>query len=64
MKKRNNGGFSWNTFLGLTAEKRKISRMLGMPLTKGGRQRKAGAGGFWAAIFTILFDQLKGEKKL
>jgi len=56
MKKRNNGGFSWNTFLGLTAEKRKISRMLGMPLTKGGRQRKAGAGGFWAAIFTILFD--------
>lgn len=56
MKKRNNGGFSLNTLLGITAEKRKISKMIGMPMTKSGRQRKAGDGGFWAALFTILFD--------
>lgn len=52
----NKGGFSLATLLGITAQKRKISRMIGMPLTKSGRQRKAGAGGFWAALFTILFD--------
>lgn len=52
----NKGGFSWKTFLGLRAAKSKISRKIGIPLTKGGRQRKAGAGGFLSLLFTLFFD--------
>lgn len=48
----NNGGFSWKTFLGLTAEKRKLSRKLGIPLTKTGRNASLGA---W--IIKILFGK-------
>lgn len=43
MKKRNNGGFSWSVFFGLAAEKRKISRIIGIPLTKSGRKAKLGS---------------------
>ena len=38
----NKGGFSWNRLLGITKEKQKISRTIGIPLTKSGRQRKFG----------------------
>lgn len=41
-KKHNLGGFSIGTFLGITAVKRNISRSIGIPLTKGGIQRKVG----------------------
>ena len=53
----NSGGFSWKTFFGLTGAKRKASRAIGMPFTKGGRQRKAGAGNLMALLFTIFFDR-------
>src|SRR2546428_10864157 len=34
--------FSWKRALGISAAKGKISRAIGIPLTKSGRQRKAG----------------------
>ena len=34
--------FSWKRALGISSAKGKISRALGIPLTKSGRQRKAG----------------------
>ena len=34
--------FSWRRALGISAAKGKLSRQLGIPLTKGGRQRKVG----------------------
>ena len=52
----NRGGFSWKRFFGLSASKAHISRKIGIPFTKGGRQRKAGAGGFLALLFTMFFD--------
>lgn len=36
------GGFSWKRALGVTAAKRKISKTIGIPLTKSGRQQKLG----------------------
>lgn len=38
----NRGGFSWKRALGVTKAKTKISRATGIPMTKSGRQRKAG----------------------
>jgi len=38
----NLGGFSWKRALGLSAAKARLSRRIGIPLTKGGRQRKLG----------------------
>ena len=32
----NRGGFSWNRFLGISAAKSKLSRSIGIPLTKSG----------------------------
>jgi len=55
MKKINNGGFSWSTLLGLTEEKRRISRKIGIPLTKSGRKYAAGNGNIWAMIINLLF---------
>ena len=39
----NKGGFSWRRFVGISAFKAKISRQIGIPLTRSGRQRKLGA---------------------
>lgn len=39
----NLGGFSWNRLLGISAAKSRISRKIGIPLTRSGRQRKFGA---------------------
>ncbi|STY28075.1 Uncharacterised protein [Legionella wadsworthii] len=39
----NRGGFSWKRLIGLSALKAKISRTIGVPLTKSGRERKLGA---------------------
>ena len=36
-------GFSWKRFFGITKAKTKLSRKIGIPLTKSGRQRKIGA---------------------
>lgn len=39
----NKGGFSWKRFIGVTRVKQNISRKIGIPLTRSGRQRKLGA---------------------
>lgn len=39
----NRGGFSWSRFLGISAFKARVSRRIGIPLTRSGRQRKLGA---------------------
>ena len=39
----NIGGFSWKRLLGITAFKSRISRKVGLPFTKTGRERKVGA---------------------
>ena len=36
------GGFSWKRAVGLSAAKARLSRRIGIPLTRGGRQRKLG----------------------
>lgn len=50
----NRGGFSWKRLIGLSAAKSRVSRSIGIPLTKGGRQRKIGrlvtGGGCLVAI--------------
>ena len=38
----NKGGFSWKRLLGISAAKSKVSRAIGIPLTRSGRQRKIG----------------------
>ena len=38
----NKGGFSWKRAIGITKMKSNISRSIGIPLTKSGRQRKIG----------------------
>lgn len=40
------GGFSWKRVVGITRVKQSVSRKVGIPLTKSGRQRKVGAI-FW-----------------
>jgi hypothetical protein len=50
------GGFSWRRALGLSAAKARLSRRIGIPLTKGGRQRKLGrivSGG--GCLLVLLF---------
>ncbi|MCX7835204.1 MAG: hypothetical protein N2450_03925 [bacterium] len=39
----NRGGFSWKRFVGISRVKSNISRKIGIPLTRSGRQRKVGA---------------------
>jgi hypothetical protein len=38
----NKGGFSWKRLLGVSAAKSRISRSIGIPLTRSGRERKIG----------------------
>ncbi len=52
----NKGGFSLKRFFGWSASKARASRKIGIPFTKGGRQRKAAAGGLLALLFTMFFD--------
>lgn len=51
----NKGGFSWSRFLGISAYKARISREIGIPLTRSGRQRKLGAFTEKILIFFALF---------
>lgn len=41
-RKKGIPGFSWKRVSGLSAAKAKLSRQLGVPLTRAGRQRKVG----------------------
>jgi hypothetical protein len=47
------GGFSWKRAIGLSAAKARLSRRLGVPFTKSGRQRKIGrmVVGLFAWVF-------------
>jgi hypothetical protein len=38
----NRGGFSWKRLSGISSAKARLSRQLGIPLTRSGRQRKLG----------------------
>jgi hypothetical protein len=38
----NRGGFSWKRLIGISAAKGRLSRSLGVPLTRSGRERKIG----------------------
>ncbi len=38
----NKGGFSWKKLSGYSAAKSKVSRKIGVPLTKSGRNQKVG----------------------
>lgn len=60
----NRGGFSWKRFTGVSAAKARLSRRIGIPLTRSGRQQKIGrmvtGGGcmvvvLCAAAMPILF---------
>jgi hypothetical protein len=38
----NKGGFSWKRFIGISQAKANISRKIGVPLTRSGRNQKIG----------------------
>jgi hypothetical protein len=50
----NFGGFSWKRAIGLSAAKARLSRRIGIPLTRSGRQRKVGA-----FVSRLLFGWLR-----
>lgn len=50
----NMGGFSLRRLVGITAAKQRVSRAIGIPLTRSGRQRKVGA-----AVTKLLFGKRK-----
>ncbi|WP_165485127.1 hypothetical protein [Legionella rowbothamii] len=56
----NRGGFSWKRFIGISAFKAKISRKIGIPLTKSGRQRKLGAF-VMKIIYSFAMKLIKGK---
>jgi len=53
----NKGGFSWKRLSGISGAKSNISRKIGIPLTKSGRDQKIGrivSGGCLSIIVIIL----------
>lgn len=48
----NKGGFSWKTFLGITAAKRKFARKTGIPTSKTGVEQKIGR-----TILNLIFGK-------
>jgi hypothetical protein len=46
--------FSWKRATGLSAAKAKLSRQIGIPLTRSGRQRKIGAATGCAVPFAFV----------
>ena len=61
----NKGGFSWKRFTGISAAKARLSRQIGIHLTKSGRERKIGrmvtGGGCLIVILVplLIFTFLK-----
>ncbi len=39
----NRGGFSWRRLLGISEFKARVSRQIGIPLTRSGRRQKLGS---------------------
>ena len=58
----NRGGFSWKRFLGISAAKSRLSRSIGIPLTRSGRQRKLGAalGCAWPLVGMVVVTVAAG----
>lgn len=54
----NRGGFSWKRLLGVSAAKSRLSRQIGIPLTRSGRQRKMGAAMGCATLIITMFIML------
>ena len=53
----NLGGFSWKRAIGLSAAKARLSRRIGIPLTKSGHQRKLGklvSGGGCLVVLAVM----------
>jgi hypothetical protein len=53
----NLGGFSWKRAVGISAAKSRLSRRIGIPLTKSGRQRKLGklvSGGGCLVVLVVM----------
>lgn len=50
--------FSWKRLLGISSAKGKLSRKLGIPLTRAGRQRKVGAALGCCVPFAVLIALL------
>jgi hypothetical protein len=51
------GGFSWKRAVGISAAKARLSRRIGIPLTRSGRQRKLGrlvSGGGCLVVVVVL----------
>lgn len=51
------GGFSWKRAIGLSAAKAVLSRRIGIPFTKSGRQRKLGkmvSGGCCLVVLAVM----------
>jgi hypothetical protein len=55
----NRGGFSWSRLIGISAAKARLSRRIGIPLTRSGRQRKVGAA-LGCLVWIVLFLGLLG----
>jgi hypothetical protein len=56
--------FSWKRAVGLSAAKGRISRGIGVPLTKQGRQRKWGQATGCSFIFLFIITTIIIFKKL
>ena len=54
----NKGGFSWKRFVGISAAKARISRKIGIPLTKSGRDQKIGRMITRGGCVVVLFFPL------
>ncbi len=54
----NRGGFSWKRAVGISAAKARLSRRIGIPVTRSGRQRKLGrmvsGGGCLVVLIAVV----------
>lgn len=55
----NKGGFSWKRFVGISGAKARMSRKIGIPLTRSGRHQKIGrsvtGGGCLLPLVCVVF---------
>lgn len=58
----NKGGLSWKRLVGITKVKQRLSREMGIPLTKSGRQRKIGKAAGGCYIATCAYGSYDCEK--
>jgi hypothetical protein len=56
--------FSWKRALGISSAKAKLSRKLGVPLTRSGRQRKAGRATGCAIIIAVIVTAMAATAAL